>query len=149
MAAETRQVAPIWSQIVVWTVPQGFASAFTQTRGGSYLQEFVPRGQSVQDWQQMITVTARAAWPKGEGMRPRIWPEIGEGLSGGLPARLSRNRNSAPVVDGAAEVVAGHLSCAALPGAGYGEAMVFIVARAGPDVFTFQWPCARVPVASS
>lgn len=140
VAAQTRQVAPIWSQIVVWAVPDGFASAFTSTRGGSYLQEFVPRGQSVQDWQEMITVTGTRGFAEGRGDAARDLAGIlARGYQEACPRDFSATAIPAPAVDGAAEVFAGHLSCAELPGAGYGEAMVFIVARAGPDVFTFQW----------
>lgn len=146
VAAETRQVAPIWSRIVVWAVPDDFASAFASTRGGSYLQEFVPRGQSVQDWREMITVTGTRGLAEGRRDAARDLAGIlAHGYQEACPRNFSATAIPAPGVDGASEVFAGHLSCAELPGTGYGEAMVFIVARAGPDVFTFQWAMRARP----
>jgi hypothetical protein len=47
---------PIFSQLVVHGVPNGWKSGYEHASATSYIQEFVPDGESVQAWTEMITV---------------------------------------------------------------------------------------------
>ena len=50
-------VTPVFSQLVAYSVPGNFVHAFENTAGAGYIQEFVPQGQTVENWSQIITLT--------------------------------------------------------------------------------------------
>ncbi len=54
---KTYSVSPIFSQIVAHRIPGEFAPAFEKATTSSYIREAVPRGESLEEWSQMITVT--------------------------------------------------------------------------------------------
>jgi len=47
---------PIFSQVVVFSVPQGWKPAHESKGAGHYLLEHIPPDQTVQNWRDMITV---------------------------------------------------------------------------------------------
>jgi hypothetical protein len=47
---------PIFSQIVVFNVPKGWKRAHEQASDRSYIMEFIPVDQKLEDWKEMITV---------------------------------------------------------------------------------------------
>ncbi len=51
-------IAPVFSQLVAWQMPAGFHGAYEATRGDSYVNEAVPSGQTVEDWTQIVTLSA-------------------------------------------------------------------------------------------
>src|SRR5262245_31873776 len=55
--ASVKAIMPVFSQLVMFSVPAGFIPAFQNTNGPAYIQEWVPAGETVNKWSQMITVT--------------------------------------------------------------------------------------------
>ena len=47
---------PIFSQTIMFTLPGGWKPAYENDAKDSYMLEFVPQGQTVEKWQEMITV---------------------------------------------------------------------------------------------
>ena len=50
-------VSPIFGQLVAFSQPSNFVLGFENADGSNYIREVVPRGESVEKWTQMITVT--------------------------------------------------------------------------------------------
>lgn len=50
---------PIFGRIISFALPRGFVIAWRQQVVGGYIAEYVPDGETLEDWTQMITVTAR------------------------------------------------------------------------------------------
>jgi hypothetical protein len=50
-------ISPIFSQLVSFSMPSNFVAGYENTNGGNYTREAVPKGESVQKWTEMITVT--------------------------------------------------------------------------------------------
>ena len=52
--------APSWAQLkdenLLVAMPQGFKVAMNETRNGLIMQEWVPAGETVQNWTEMVTV---------------------------------------------------------------------------------------------
>jgi len=48
---------PVWSEIVNLSYPVGFHSDYENTRGGHYMIELVPKGETAYQWSQMVTDT--------------------------------------------------------------------------------------------
>src|SRR3954471_4416485 len=65
-------ISPIFGQLVRFAMPSTFApAAFEKTNGPSYIREAVLKGETVQAWTQMITVTGA----KGVAGNPQVTPE--------------------------------------------------------------------------
>ncbi len=80
-------VTPIFGQLLKMSYPQGFAPAFENTKADFYIQESVPTGENVKDWNQMITVTGR----KDLASKPELTPiAFLSAMAGGFPARMFR-----------------------------------------------------------
>ncbi len=52
-------VQPIFGRVISFAVPRGFVIAWRQQVVGGYLVEYVPDGETIENWSRMITVTAR------------------------------------------------------------------------------------------
>lgn len=50
-------ISPVFSQLVSFSMPSNFVAGYEKTNGGTYTREAVPKGESVQKWTEMITVT--------------------------------------------------------------------------------------------
>ena len=67
-------ISPIFSQLVRFTMPSNFTVVFENTNGPSYIREAVPKGETTEQWTQMITVSgARDAATKQ--FTPQGWAE--------------------------------------------------------------------------
>ena len=65
-------ISPIFGQLVRFALPSAFAPvAFEKTNGPSYIREAVLKGETVQAWKQMITVTGA----QGTAGNPQVTPE--------------------------------------------------------------------------
>jgi len=50
-------ISPVFSQLVSFSMPSNFVAGYENTNGGNYTREAVPKGESLQKWTEMITVT--------------------------------------------------------------------------------------------
>src|SRR5207253_3165822 len=50
-------ISPIYGQLVRFSMPSNFAVVFENAKDGNYIREAVLKGETVQAWTQMITVT--------------------------------------------------------------------------------------------
>ena len=74
-------VVPIFSQSVVFTLPGGWKPAFENDGKDSYMLEFVPQGQTVEAWKEMITVQGLRNLAKNPQFAPLA---LIENIAGGL-----------------------------------------------------------------
>jgi hypothetical protein len=57
-------VSPVFSQSLRYGVPEGWVSAFRQVRGNLYVLEYIPEGEAIESWSQMLTLQGvkMASW---------------------------------------------------------------------------------------
>ena len=72
---------PIFSQTIVFTLPDGWKPAYENDGKDSYMLEFVPQGQSVEAWKEMITVQGLRNLAKNPQFSPLA---LIENIAGGL-----------------------------------------------------------------
>jgi hypothetical protein len=107
--------------------------------GRAFIAEWIPAGERLQAWSQMITLTAQR-----HPVAPAAhWPGIAEGgiamLEGRYRAGCARPPRIVPMRATAPNRRAAVLVCAQVGGIGIGEAMVAL-SVAGPEhLFTLQW----------
>lgn len=130
------QVTPIYSQLVAYPTPADFKADFESERNGSYMVEYVPADESVDDWSQMVTVTG------GADLAARLSVEdfaerLAAGYQQACPDSFVALRLDTPVIAGADAAFAGYLGCGST--GTRSEQMVFIIAAGRSDIYSLQW----------
>jgi len=137
-----RSISPIFSQLVVFSLPKGFTTtAFESTKGSSYIRESVLPGESVEKWSQMVTVTGA----KGLASNPNITPQI-------FAARMADGiKNVCPTSFAAVGLgafkIGNYDAFAAITGCGivqpidkpYSETTLLIIIKGESDYYSIQW----------
>lgn len=133
-------VAPVFGQLVAFAPPPGFHDGDEIVNGASYLHEIVPKGETVADWSQMVTLSG------GKGMAtadPQADAEgfaqsMAAGYNAACPDSFTAVGLDAPPIQGARAVFAAYLGCGD-NGAGQSEAVAFFVMVGRQDIYTLQW----------
>lgn len=139
---------PIFHQILSMTFPKGFVEASEAVRPPSYLQEFVLRGENVENWTQMITVTGEQGAAKRAGITPEVFTSSFEsGYQKACPTTFSEMRIPTDAVAKFSGTVV-FLGCGSAGEAGHAhsESMLLIVLKGDQDYYTIQW-AQRGPVS--
>jgi len=135
--AEMRAVTQVYGQIVTYTLPSGFVPAFENEQDGSYIQEAVPSGESLNNWTQLITLTGIRG---GTKLTPLEFArQIFIGYEQACPDSLGATNLPLPTIAGARDVYAGHVYCGTVNGQMYSEQMLIFVLIGEQDVYTLQW----------
>lgn len=134
-------ISPIFSQLVAFNMPLIFHVANEETSAHSYIREAVLRGDTVDKWTQMITVTAS----QGVSARPDLTPEI---FAGHLAAQFRQTCPDTVTAAGLGSLkVAGYpatllfVGCGTVgePGERHSERAVVMVIKGENDYYTLQW----------
>lgn len=138
---------PLFTQFLVHRIPPDMVYAYQDGFvgkdgvGGSYIEEFVPKGQTLDNWQEMLTVRAE----EGMALNPNITAEKYAALL------VDTYRKSCPkTFNGAdagttsfngydAKIVLAGCGQSAGPSAGYSEVNMFVVIRAAREMMLVQW----------
>lgn len=137
LAADVTIVSPIYSQLVALPTPDTFAAGSEDNRDGFYILELAPKGETMDVWTQLITLTGA----KGEASLKSagdIATEIGNSYQAVCPDTFSARTFAAPKVKGASEVYSGYLGCGDNT-KGQSEAVVFVVLKGAEEIYTVQW----------
>jgi len=134
-------VTPIFSEILVIPFPQGFVEGSARTRNDFYINEMVLKGETVDHWSQMITLTGR----KGLSSNPNVSPEgYISAMAGGFkricPDTFSAKRIGPTTINGHDAFVA-WASCGTLKSAesAHSESTLFVAMKGTEDYYTVQW----------
>lgn len=135
---------PIYTQLVRFPVPSGYAPAFSKNNEGKfYIFEMVPKGETVERWTSMMTITGQNG---AVTTIPPLRDYIGNFFSRYQKA-CTKTFSAKPVSDAN---VNGHVavfvyfSCGQLLKAGYGpegysESVVIAFIQGAKDLYTVQW----------
>ncbi|TAM45795.1 MAG: hypothetical protein EPN55_07240 [Gammaproteobacteria bacterium] len=133
---------PIFGQRLVHGLPPGWKPGFENASGGHYIMEYVPVGQTVQRWEEMITVQGF----KGLAKNPKVSPEF---MLRAMMAQHKKICNEKLIVQplgvrkvDAHEAFAALIGCAGIPGdhrsglkEGYGEIAYYIAIKGSQDMY--------------
>jgi hypothetical protein len=134
-------VTPIWSEILVLPFPTGFVGASARTHDDFYINEMVLKGETVDQWSQMITRTGR----RGLSSRTDVTPEgylsaIAGGFKRHCPDTFIAKAIGATTISGHDGFVA-WASCGTVTTDGYAhsESTLFLCIKGTEDYYTVQW----------
>lgn len=146
-AAPVTLVSPIYGQLVALPVPAPFQPGYEDSQDRSYILELAPKGESVERWSQLITLTGA----RGLAARARVEDVAGhlaEGYQAACPESFASKALPLPAVKGAKAVFAGYLSCGSYEG--QSESMVVLVLQGAEEIYTLQWaahgPASATPL---
>ena len=139
-------VTPIFSQVIALETPTQFRMVNEETKGGSYLQESVKAGDTVDRWSEMITVTGRqgaASLPQASAKSFVL--NIFKNFQSACPTTFSTLELGSRKVDGregfAAIASCGSVSTTeeAAKNAAHSETALILGIKGSADIYTVQW----------
>src|ERR1039457_3199900 len=139
-------VTPIFSQVIALEYPTQFKMVNEEAKGGSYVQESVKAGDTVDRWSEMITVTGRqgaASLPQASAKSFVL--NIFKDFQSACPATFSTLELGSRKVDGregfAAIASCGSVSTTeeAAKNAAHSETAVILGIKGSADIYTVQW----------
>lgn len=141
MAENATIIAPVFAQLITGPLPDGFVPAFENADATGYINEALPKGETLDSWTQMITLTGA----KGLAVATPPTTALGfaEFLAGSYkaacPDAYVAEQFETPKIKGARQSFMGYLSCGAVNGGAQSESMVFLVMAGAQDIYTVQW----------
>ena len=134
-------ISPIFSQLVMHSLPAAFVTVSENATATNYIREAVLKGETAERWTQMITVTGF----KQLAANPQVTPQsfaggIASGFKQACPASfISKGLGSTKV--GTHDAFLAVASCGSV-GAGaaaHSETALIFAVKGAADVYTLQW----------
>lgn len=135
-------VVPIFGQLLVLSVPEGFKVALEKTSAGQYINELVPDGETVKKWSQMITITGTKGLAQNPNANPqRLASIIASGFKKACPDSYNGTGIGTIKLDGGYEAFGAVIGCGFDDSKGdpFSETALVIVIRGEKDYYTVQW----------
>jgi hypothetical protein len=137
----TSAITPIFSELVMSPCPEGFHPAYQNTNGGHYTLEMVPKGETVDKWSQMVTVTGvqgHSADPNGTA-RTRLDP-IANIFRHACPDTFAAKPLGSTTISGHEAYVA-WIGCGSTTrgGSAHSESALIVSIKGTEDYYTIQW----------
>jgi hypothetical protein len=138
-APAARVVTPVFSQLVSFSYPSGFVPAFEDSKPGGYIQESVLRGETVERWTQLLTLSGACDLTANAQMTPsRFAGSVATGFKNACPqsyAALGLGEMRVGNYDAFAAVI----GCGTAPGGARSEVALLLVVKGERDYYTLQW----------
>lgn len=142
-------ISPIYGQLVRFSMPSNFAVVFENAKDGHYIREAVLKGETMNAWTQMITVTGA----KGLAGNRQVTPEgfavaITAGFKNACPDTFdAKPLGATRFGDRDGFVAVG--GCGRVAGSAdkHSETALIVAVRGSADVYTIQW-AERAPGAA-
>ncbi|WP_445145837.1 hypothetical protein [Dyella sp. Tek66A03] len=151
----TRQIAPIFNQLLLLSAPSTFRPVFENVgnRGAFYIAESVPAGESAKQWTQMITKTGAKDLATRANLSPQV---LAVNLAGRFKSACPTSFNS---LDLGAMSLDGHDAYALVASCGsvadgngsHSESTLIVQIKGDKDYYGLQWavrgPASLQPLA--
>lgn len=128
---------PVYSRILAFPVPNRFETAYENESGGAYILEFVPQGETVEAWSQMITITGAQGAVEHYATPEDFVTPIGNGFRLACPDSFVAWDEGVVQVKGAQSAHLFVFACGDVQG--ISEMAAILVAFSQKDIYTFQW----------
>lgn len=136
---------PIFSQLVVHGIPKGWKVGFEKAMPTRYIQEFVPAGESVESWSEMITVQGFKDMSQNPNMAPKALLSM---VGGGIKKTCGESFIGQVVGEQSVDSYEAYwaiIGCGNMPASrpsgikqGQGEVALYVAIRGTRDVYVIQ-----------
>ncbi len=137
---------PVYGQVVSFPLTLAAAPVFqVETPEGFFLMEWVPEGDSAEEWTQMQTLTGHQG--VGQGVDAEGAARVGEsiavhflnGYRGACQGEVAALPLPLTLDQGSRASFAAYLGCPQVTGTDHSEEMVILVMVGAEDSYTLQW----------
>jgi hypothetical protein len=123
-------------------LPDRFQPGYEDLTDGGYILELVPKGERVEDWSELFTLTAL----KGQTGAGRAYADsILDGFAQACPGSFSHAELEPPKIEGAEVAALIYASCGDL--GDYSESVVFLTVNGLDDAYSVQLAERSMPQA--
>jgi hypothetical protein len=139
-------ISPIFGQLVMFSLPAEFATVNEQSNDRQYIREAVLKGETVDRWTQMITVTGA----KGLATNPRMSAQyFAAQIAGGFQKACPNTFSVKPMGEvkiSEREAFVAVASCGKVDTSAdkHSEAALILAIKGVEDIYTIQW-AVRTP----
>jgi len=143
-AAAPRLATPVFSQLVMFSLPSEFKSSkptYEKNSGSFYIREQVPEGETAAKWSRMITLSGTRSLATNPDVTPQaLLARMTLDFRRNCPDTFSTNAPGEQKVDGfdAYEVI---VSCGRVQADKqvYGLSAIMLTVKGSHDYYTLQW----------
>ena len=141
-------ISPIYGQLVRFSMPLNFVVAFENANGDNYIREAVLKGETVDAWTQMITVTGAKGLARHQQVTPQSFAvSIAAGFKKACPDTFdAKPLGATKFGDQDGFIVVGGCGRVASSTDRHSETALIVAVRGSADVYTVQW-AERTPGA--
>lgn len=141
-------ISPIFGQLVTYALPVGFVTVFENTNGPNYIREAVLKGETVESWAQMITVTGAKGAAGNAGVSPE---SVAASMVGGFKSACPDSftaQGFGPTKFGDQDGYVTVASCGRVESSAdkHSEIALIVTVKGSTDYYTLQW-AERGPAA--
>jgi hypothetical protein len=134
-------ISPVFGQLVAFSMPSGFVVVSENANGPNYIREAVLKGETVERWTEMITLTG----VKGLAGNPKVSPESFAGsIAGGFKAACPDSftaKGFGATKFGDQEAYVAVASCGRVESSAdrHSEVALVVSVKGSADYYTLQW----------
>ena len=140
-AAAFTAISPVFGQLVMFSQPANFVVAFEQATEARYIREAVPKGETVDKWTEMITVTGAKGLAAKKDVTPQTFAaDIAAGFKKTCPDTITaKSLGSAKFGDQDAFIAIASCGIVVSSADKHSETALIIAVKGASDYYTIQW----------
>ena len=133
-------ISPIFGQLVRFSMPSDFVTVFEDTKGPNYIREAVPKGETAEQWTQMITVTGHKGAATAQFTPQGFANSMAGGFKGACPETFAAKGFGATKL-GEQDAFIAVLGCGKVNASadGHSEMLLLVAVKGSADGYTVQW----------
>ena len=136
--ASFRVISPIFGQLVTFSMPANFVVVAENSTGPNYIREAVLKGETINRWTQMITVTGAKGLVSGPNANPKATPETFAGsIVGGFRSACPESfaaHGFGPTKFGDQDAYVAVASCGSVGTDRHGETALIVAVKGRADL---------------
>jgi hypothetical protein len=143
-------ISPVFGQLVRFSMPAKFVTASENTEENFYIREAMPKGETVNAWTQMITVTGSRGMAASANFSPqKLAASIALGFKKACPESfVVKDLGETRLGDQDAYLAVASCGKVNSSADGHSETALIVAVKGTADAYTIQW-AERTPLASS
>jgi hypothetical protein len=134
-------ISPVFGQLVRFSIPASFVTAHENTQDNFYIREAVPKGETVNQWTQMITVTGSQGMAGAANFTPqKLAASIALGFKKACPESFAV-KDLGETKFGEHDAYLAVAGCGKVNSSadGHSEMALIAAVKGASDAYTFQW----------
>jgi hypothetical protein len=144
-------ISPVFGQLVRFSIPASFVTAHENTQDNFYIREAVPKGETVNQWTQMITVTGSQGMAGAANFTPqKLAASIALGFKKACPESFAV-KDLGETKFGEHDAYLAVAGCGKVNSSADGHSEMALVAavKGASDAYTIQWAERSAPAAAA